>query len=106
MIEDEDSIIFQQIDIREKYAVGKHPEFMMYGVTQVKLFTHLAQFGRFGDANFRTFCRTATAFWHMLLDFSLTSMWLSREASKKKTLGLSKPILMYFTHLTPLFGCP
>ena len=39
LIEDEDSIIFQQIDIREKYAVGKHPEFMMYGVTQVKLFT-------------------------------------------------------------------
>ena len=39
MIDDDDSIIFQQIDIREKYAVGKHPEFMMYGVTQVRLFS-------------------------------------------------------------------
>jgi len=38
LIKDKDSIIFQQIDIREKYAVGKHPEFMMYGVTQVRLF--------------------------------------------------------------------
>jgi len=37
-MEDEDSLIFQQIDIREKYAVGKHPEFMMYGVTQVRMF--------------------------------------------------------------------
>ena len=52
LIEDEDSIIFQQIDIREKYAVGKYPEFMMYGVTQVRLFASPPQLALFGGLTF------------------------------------------------------
>ena len=101
-MEDEDSIMFQQIDIREKYAVGKHPEFMMYGVTQVRLFA--CPFPR--DINLRISRREATASWHILLGFFLTSLWPFHEAFKKKTLSLLKSISMYFTHPLLLSAVP